>query len=273
MDLIPIGDGVLDKWRQHYKASLGCPVITDVHDALCQMGHSYALEALGNTVGYAVVNNENNLGLTAPVVSEVFFNVAKSRVIRQLLTELIERCAPATILARSDEAVIFPMLMEMRMPNQVYTTLYQLDQAPAWTEDSSLVIVASTMDEAQDLLPYYARVSPLLGGIPEERALLKSLAAWEHYRLLADGRIVGVAYAVPQGDRYVSIMTLIEPQAQGQGFGKYLTGFLAGKLIRNQKIVLAALPYDQEPGKFLLESLGSRLAGHDLIFKPRLADH
>ncbi len=268
MDLVPIDDEALVKWRQQYKASLGCPVITDVHEALCQMGRPHALEALDHPVGYAVVNYENNLGLKAPVVSELFFNVKKSRVVRQLLTELIERIAPASILARSDEAVVFPMLMEMRFPNQVHTTLYQLDQIPSWTEDRALTIVASTMDEAQELLPYYAQVPPLLGGIPEERALLKSLAAWEHYRLETDGHIVGVAYAVPQDDRYVSVMTLIEPQAQGQGFGRYLTAFLAGKLIRHQKIVLAAVPYEQDRGKYLLESLGARLAGHDLIFKP-----
>ncbi|MEW6516164.1 MAG: GNAT family N-acetyltransferase [candidate division FCPU426 bacterium] len=268
MELRPIKPEALEAWRRKYRGQLGLPVIPDFHEAWCRMGQAYQVEEMGHSLGYAILTQETFLPAESPLLPEFYLDVGPAKYARQLLVEIIDRLKPRQVMGRTDDPSGFPLLLDLRLPNQAASALYLLDREPDWVEDAQTRIVESRLEDAQDLLSIYSSVAPEDGGIPDEMALMKSLALWRHYRLQAGREILAVAYVVPQTDRYVTVSPIVVAQARGKGYGRYLLAYVARREMAAGKAFVAAANADNEAGRGLLESLGARLAAHCMLFRP-----
>ena len=142
-----------------------------------------------------------------------------------------------------------------------------IETPAAWVEDPEVSLVESTLDDAPRLAALYASAAPEDGGIPDEVSLMKSLAAWRHYRLtVTGGEVAAVGYVVPQGGRYVSVNPIVSPAFRGRGWGRYLVGFALNRELAENKIFLATMHSENEAAKSLIESLGARLAAYFVHF-------
>jgi ribosomal protein S18 acetylase RimI-like enzyme len=256
-----------ETWRKQYLDHLGIAVIPDFHEALCQMGQAYEVVEAGRACGYIVYAKETWKAEWGSIIPEFYFSVNSVRTCKQLLGEVFRKLRPASIVGRTDDRAGFPLLMDLRLRNQVASPLYVLEKAPHWLENCDYSIIESTPDDAQRLLPLYASVSPEDGGIPDETSLVKSLAAWRHYRLIVSGgEIAAAAYAVPQGGRHISVVPIVAPKFRGQGMGRYLMAFALNREMNENKICVITVNADNEAGKSLVESLGARLASYFVHF-------
>ncbi len=271
MDLRLLDARQLESWRKRYREQLGYPVIPDFHEALCRLGRAYTIEEAGRVWGYAILSQEVFLPELAPVIPELFIEMTQARTAKQLLRAVFEKLAPKTVVGRTDDPLGFPLLLDLGMPNQVSSPLYILDAAPGWTEDPEWPIVASTLDDARRLLPLYSSVPAEDGGIPDEMSLLKSLAAWRHYRVLSGGEAAAVCYVAPQGQQYVSVTAIVSPDFRGRGLGRYLAAFAARRELAEGKVYVATMNPDNEAARRLVESLGARLAAYFVNFTPPAA--
>lgn len=268
-NLIKIAHHEIGPWRQDYQKQLGWSVIPDQQEAWFRLGQPYHLEEMGQQLGYVLVCQEPMLALPVPIISELYFCVNQTRIIRELIRKVIEAVKPSCILCRTDEPLIFPLLMDFHLPNQVLSTMYYLDEKPRWHEEAELSIIPSSMDEVDDVFPLYASVPTECGGIADQLALTKSLAAWQHYRLMAQGQLLAVGYLAPQGGRYVALFTIVAKLYRGQGYGRYLTTFIAQQAIVQQQLVIAVINHEEDINKQLIESIGSRIISHNIMFKTR----
>jgi GNAT superfamily N-acetyltransferase len=268
VEVRPIVPEALEAWRRKYRSQLGLPVIPDFHEAWSRMGQAYQIEELGRILGYAIMTQETFVPAWSPLMSEFYLEVGPTKYARQLLNEVLARLKPQEVMGRTDDPSGFPLLLDLRLPNQVASTLYLLDQAPDWVEDEQTRIVESTLEDAQDLYPIYSSVPPEDGGIPDEMALMKSLALWRHYRLQAGREILAVAYVVPQTERHVTVSPIVVTSARGKGYGRYLLAYVARRELAAGKTFVAATSADNEAGRGVWESLGARLAVHYMLFRP-----
>ncbi|MBN1596071.1 GNAT family N-acetyltransferase [candidate division FCPU426 bacterium] len=268
MELRTIAREKLEERRKKYRAYLGIPVIPDFHEALYQMGQTYMVEDVGQILGYVTLTKETLLPGIAPAVPEFFLDVEQTKYARRLLELIIQKMEPATIIGRTDDTRGFPLLMDLRIPNQVAYSLYLLEREPHWSEDDYLTIEESTLDDAQDLLPIYASFPPEDGGMPDEIALTKSLALWRHYRLRVHGAIQAVCYVVPQIQRYMTVSTLVLEKARNKGYGRYLTAYAVKREINEGKLFVAVSNPENDAARGVIESLGARLTGHYMYFRP-----
>jgi ribosomal protein S18 acetylase RimI-like enzyme len=268
MDLRPLDARQAENWRKRYREQLGLPVIPDYHEALCRLGRAYSVEESGRKAGYLIFAQEALRPAWAPVIPEIFLDPTAARYAKASLRAIFAKLQPRTVIGRTDDPVGFPLLMDLRMPNQISSPLYTLDEAPAWSEDPELHILASTLDDVHRLLPLYASVSPEDGGISEDIVLAKSLAAWRHYRVTAGNRVVAVTYVAPQGQRFVSVATIVAADARRRGVGRYLTAYAVRREIAEGKVFVAAMNAENEAAQGLVESLGARLAAHFINFAP-----
>lgn len=257
-----------EAWRRRYREQLDTPVIPDYHEALCRLGRPYVIEETGRAVGYLIFAREALIQDWTPVIPEMHFELDAARHAKRLLAAVIAELRPKTIIGRTDDRSLFPLLMDMRLPNYISCPLYVLDRVPDWAEDSELTICESTLDDAQRLLPLYASAAAEDGGIADEIALAKSLAAWRHYRLLAGGRVTAVAYVAPQGQRCVTVAPIVAAGERRRGFGRYLASYAIRREVAEGKIIVAAVNPDNEAGCGLAESLGARLAAQFVNFSP-----
>ncbi len=268
MEVRPIDPGALEGWRRKYRGQLGLPVIPDFHEAWCRMGQAYQVEELGRILGYAIVTQETFVPAWSPLLSEFYLEVSPTKYARRLLSDLLGWLKPRRVMGRTDDPAGFPLLLDLRLPNEVGTTLYLLEQAPDWVEDPQTRIVQSALEDAPDLFSIYSAVPPEDGGIPDEMALMKSLALWRHYRLQAGREILAVAYVVPQTERHVTVSPIVVHSARGKGYGRYLLAYVARRELAAGKTFVAATNADNEAGRAVWESLGARLAAHCMLFKP-----
>jgi len=268
VELSPISKDRLKEWREKYRVRLGIPVIPDFYEALCQMGHPYLIEDVGDTLGYMILAKETLLPGLAPMIPEFFLDLKQTKYARRLLKEILRKLQPATIIGRTDDTYGFPLLMDLRVPNYVAFSLYVLEHQPQWVENEYLVIEESFFEDAQALLPIYSSVAPEDGGIPDKIALAKSLALWRHYRLLAAGNIQAVCYVVPQIQQYVTASPIVLESARNQGYGRYLMAYVIKRELAEGKIFLAVINPENEAARGLLESLGACLTVHFINFRP-----
>lgn len=268
MEVRPIDPDALESWRRRYRNQLGLPVIPDFHEAWSRMGRAYQVEELGRVLGYAIMAQETFVPAWSPLMSEFYLNVGPAKYARQLLNELLARLKPRQVMGRTDDPSGFPLLLDLRLPNETASALYLLEQAPDWVEDQQTLIVESALEDAQDLFPIYSSVPPEDGGIPDEMALTKSLALWKHYRLQLGREILAVAYVVPQTERHVTVSPIVVAPARGKGYGRYLLAYVARRELAAGKIFVAATNADNEAGRAVWESMGARLAAHCMLFRP-----
>lgn len=268
MKLRPIPRDRLEVWRKKYYAYLGIPVIPDFHEALCQTGEAFMVEDAGHALGYVIITREFFLPNVAPVIPEFYLEVEQTRYARQLVEALIRELEPLTILGRTDDTHGFPLLMDLRIPNSVAYSVYLLKNEPQWAENDELRIEESSMDEALDLLPFYASVPLEDGGIPDEMSLTKSLALWQHYRLRVQGNIAAVCYIIPLVRRYITAATIVLAAARSNGYGRYLTAYAVAREIRAGNVFVAVGDPENEAARGLIESLGACLTAHYIYFRP-----
>ncbi len=268
MELKPIARDHLAAWRKQYRAGLGIPVVPDFHEALCQMGQAYLVEDMGQKLGYVILAKETFIPTRSPMIPEFYLELKQTKYARKILESLLAELNPKTVMGRTDDTAGFPLLIDLRLSNDVASALYILDQPPHWVNDENLTILESTLDDAQNLYAIYSSVPPEDGGIPDEMALMKSLALWRHYQLSAGREILGVCYVVPQAEGYVTASPIMVESARGKGYGRYLMGYVAKREIAEGKTFVAATNPENEAGRGLVESLGARLAAHFMNFKP-----
>ncbi len=268
MELKPVDSGYLEKWRKDYQAGLGIPVIPEFHDALCRLGQAYLVEEVGKKLGYVIFAQETFIPGWAPVIPEFYLGLAQTKFVRQILQRILEQLRPHTIIGRTDDRMGFPILMDLQIPNQVSSPLYILEKGPFWVENKDLAIKQSGIEDALDLLPIYSSLPAEAGGFPDASALTKSLAIWRHYQLVNGREVVAVAYVVPQGRDYVTVNPIVVEGARGKGLGRYLTAYAAKRELAEGKICVATMSPDNQAGRNLMESLGSRLTAHFVYFKP-----
>lgn len=268
MELRLLAPKQLDGWRRKYRERLGLPVIPEFHEALCQLGKAYAIEEAGHQAGYLFWTPETFLTDAAPVIPEIYLEVPQAREAKTLLRAVFARLRPRTVMGRTDDAAGFPLLMDLQLPNQISAALYALDNLPLWIDETELQVVPSTLEDAHLLLPVYASVPPEEGGLPDERSLAKSLAAWRHYRLMTAGEIKGVSYVVPLGQQYFTVATIVSAAFRRQGFGRHLTAYVLRQELDGNRIYVSAPAAHHDAARGLAESLGARLAAHFVNFNP-----
>ncbi|MCK5219591.1 GNAT family N-acetyltransferase [bacterium] len=268
MELKPVDSDHLKNWRQDYQAGLGIPVIPEFHDALCRLGQAYLVEEVGKTLGYVIFAQTTFIPGWTPVIPEFYLGLEQTKFVRQILQRILEKLRPHTIIGRTDDRMGFPVLMDLKIPNQVSSPLYILEKAPFWMENRNLAIRQSGIEDALDLLPIYSSLSAEDGGFPDAAALTKSLAIWRHYKLMNGREVIAVAYVVPQGRNYVTVNPIIVEGARGKGLGRYLTAYAIRRELSEGKVCVATMSPDNQAGRNLMESLGSRLAAHFVYFRP-----
>jgi GNAT superfamily N-acetyltransferase len=271
LELLRLDDRALESWRRRYRQRLGVPVVPDFHDALCRLGQAFELRAEGQSRGYVIFAKETWRPGWGSVLPEFFLDTESAHTAKQLLSEVFSKLNPARVLGRTDDPAGFPVLMDLHLPNQVASPLYVLEAPAGWVADPEITLVESALEDAPRLATLYASVPPEDGGIPDEVSLMKSLAAWRHYRLtVTGGEVAAVGYVVPQGGRYISVNPIVAPAYRGRGLGRYLVGFALNRELAENKIFVATMHSENEPAKSLIESLGARLAAYFVHFS--LAD-
>ncbi|MCD4812197.1 GNAT family N-acetyltransferase [bacterium] len=268
MDLRPIPGGKLETLRKSYRKQLGIPVISDFHEALCRMGQAFRIEDMGRSLGYVIFSQDTFLKDRDPMIPEFCLDLEQTKYARTILEKIFDALSPATVMSRTDDTRGFPLLMDLRLPNEVAASLYCLEQKPVWVEDSDIHIEQCRMDQAQELLSLYASASPEDGGIPDEMALTKSLALWRHYRLVNRNQTLAVCYCVPQIEPYVTTACIVDAGMRRKGYGRYLTTYTILQILADNKKFLAVTPSENEAARGLVESLGAGLRAHFINFRP-----
>jgi len=269
VELQPLDPRQLENWRRRYREQLGLPVIPDLHEALCRVGRAHAVAEMGRMVGYVILAEEALVPAWTSVIPEFYLELDQSRAAKLILKAVLDKLRPKTVIGRTDDRIGFPLLMDLRLPNQISSPLYLLENAPVWVEDKDWTIVESSLDDVRRLLPLYASVPAENGGIAEEMPLAKSLAAWRHYRMVVNGKVTAVAYVVPQGQRYITVTSIVADAERRQGYGRYLAAFAVKRELSEGKTFMATLESDNEAARNLVESLGARLTGHIINFYPQ----
>mgnify|MGYP006295476229 CR=1 FL=1 len=267
MELTPLEPRRLAQWRRRLHERLGVGVVPGLHEALCRSGRAYAVRAGGRECGYAI-QAETSLAadVDAPILAEWLLEPVSARAAKNLLRGVVEQLRARTVIGRTDDPAGFPLLMDMGYPNRMAAPLYVLETPPDWTEERDWRVHATGLDDVQGLQAMYASVPPEEGGIADEKGLLKSLVAWRHYRLVVAGAPAAVAYVVPQGGKYVTVVPIVAEAYRGRGIGRYLAAYAVRRELGEGRIYLAALDAPSEPAVRLVESLGARLAAHVMHF-------
>ena len=274
MEFLRLDERGLETWRRRYRERLGVPVIPDFHDALCRLGQAFELREEGHARGYVIFAKETWRRDWGSIIPEFFLDVTSAKAAKKLLREVFQKLNPTRVLGRTDDPAGFPWLMDLHLPNQVASPLYLLETPTEWVEDPEVTLAESTLDDAQRLAALYASAAPEDGGISEEVALMKSLAAWRHYRLtVTGGEVAAVGYVAPQGGRYVSVIPIVAPAYRGRGLGRYLVSFALNRELAENKIFLATMHSENEAAKNLIESLGARLAAYFVHFSTEGFSH
>jgi GNAT superfamily N-acetyltransferase len=267
LELLRLDERGLETWRRRYREHLGVPVIPDFHEALCRLGQAFELREQGHARGYVIFAKETWRREWGSIIPEFFLSIDSAQTVKKILSEVFLKLQPTRVLGRTDDPAAFPVLMDLHLPNQVASPLYVLDTPTRWMADPELTLVESTLDDAPRLAALYASAAPEDGGIADEVSLMKSLAAWRHYRLMVTGgEVAAVGYVAPQGGRYISVNPIVSPAYRGQGLGRYLVSFALNRELAENKIFLATVHSDNEAGKNLIESLGARLAAYFVNF-------